>query len=74
MENVVKVSINIEASINVTDQMKDKIKKTHPFAYEQYKHDEEALALIAFYDAMDMLISKNPDLNEYVKGLKVVTI
>jgi hypothetical protein len=74
MENIVKVSISIEASVHVTDQMKDKIKSLNPFAYEQYKNDEEALAMIAFYDAMDLLISKKSNLNEHVKGLKVVTI
>lgn len=59
-DNIVNVSISLNANVNVTQQMKDKIKIVFPEIYEEYQHDDEGLAITAFFAAMDSL-ARIPD-------------
>jgi hypothetical protein len=72
--NEVEVSISLKATIQISEQMKDKAKALNPYAYNQYEYDDEAVALILFYGMMDKILRKGLDMGEFISDIAVGTI
>lgn len=72
--NEVEVSISLKATIQISEQMKDKAKALNPYAYHQFEGSDEAIALILFYGTMDKILAKGLDFGEFISDVAIDTI
>lgn len=52
-DNIINVSVSINANVTLTPEMKDEIRKRFPYVWMNHEHDDEGLAICALFASME---------------------